>query len=110
MRPGCGRTWSATRAGPGHLPQGTAGPQRLGPVRQGPVQHRLHRRAADLPRRGDHAVPARQDRPLPRGTCAACPLRERCTASRNGRGVSAHPDEELLAELRQRQQTPDGCA
>jgi hypothetical protein len=28
---------------------------------------RLRRRAADLPRRGDHAVRARQDRPLPEG-------------------------------------------
>jgi hypothetical protein len=43
---------------------------------------------------------------FPKGTCAACPLRQRCTASSNGRSVSIHPDEELLAELRQRQQTP----
>jgi hypothetical protein len=41
-------------------------------------------------------------------TCAACPLREQCTNSRNGRSVSIHPDEALLAELRQRQQTPAG--
>jgi transposase len=47
---------------------------------------------------------------FPKDTCAACPLRERCTASRNGRSVSIHPDEELLAELRQRQQTPEGRA
>jgi hypothetical protein len=47
---------------------------------------------------------------FPKGTCAACPLRQRCTASRNGRSVSIHPDEALLAELRQRQQTPDGRA
>jgi hypothetical protein len=45
---------------------------------------------------------------FPKGTCAACPLRQRCTASSNGRSVSIHPDEELLAELRQRQQTPQG--
>jgi hypothetical protein len=45
---------------------------------------------------------------FPKGTCAACPLRERCTASSGGRSVSIHPDEELLAELRQRQQTPEG--
>ena len=45
---------------------------------------------------------------FPKHTCAACPLRQRCTASSNGRSVSIHPDEELLAELRQRQQTPDG--
>jgi transposase len=43
---------------------------------------------------------------FPKDTCAACPLRARCTASGNGRSVSVHPDEELLAELRQRQQTP----
>jgi transposase len=47
---------------------------------------------------------------FPKDTCAACPLRQRCTASSNGRSVSVHPDEELLAELRQRQQTPDGRA
>jgi hypothetical protein len=45
---------------------------------------------------------------FPKGTCAACPLRERCTASSNGRSVAIHPDEELLAELRQRQKTPEG--
>jgi transposase len=47
---------------------------------------------------------------FPKNTCAACPLRQRCTASTNGRSVSIHPDEELLAELRQRQQTPAGRA
>ena len=45
---------------------------------------------------------------FPKGTCAACPLRQRCTTSGNGRSVSIHPDEALLAELRQRQQTPQG--
>ena len=46
---------------------------------------------------------------FPKDTCTACPLRQRCTTTRsNGRSVSVHPDEELLAELRQRQQTPDG--
>jgi transposase len=47
---------------------------------------------------------------FPKGTCAACPLRARCTTSSNGRSVSVHPDEELLAELRQRQQAPEGRA
>jgi transposase len=47
---------------------------------------------------------------FPKSTCAACPLRARCTASSNGRSVSIHPDEALLAELRRRQQTPDGRA
>jgi hypothetical protein len=47
---------------------------------------------------------------FPGATCAACPLRARCTTSSTGRSVSIHPDEALLAELRQRQQTPDGRA
>src|SRR5579864_3733163 len=47
---------------------------------------------------------------FPAGTCAACPLRARCTTSSHGRSVSIHPDEALLAELRQRQQDPDGRA
>jgi transposase len=47
---------------------------------------------------------------FPEGTCAACPLRARCTASRRGRSVSIHPDEALLAELRERQHTPQGRA
>ncbi len=45
---------------------------------------------------------------FPKGTCAACPLRQRCTTSGSGRSVSIHPDEALLAGLRQRQQTPQG--
>ena len=47
---------------------------------------------------------------FPKGTCAACPLQARCTTSSNGRSVSIHPDEALLAELRQRQQVPEGRA
>jgi transposase len=47
---------------------------------------------------------------FPKGTCAACPLRQRCTDSGSGRSVSIHPDEALLAELRRRQQTPAGRA
>jgi DDE family transposase/transposase-like protein DUF772 len=47
---------------------------------------------------------------FPAGTCAACPLRQRCTTSSHGRSVSIHPDEALLAELRQRQRNPDGRA
>ncbi len=45
---------------------------------------------------------------FPKDTCAACPLRQRCTTSSSGRSVAIHPDEALLAELRQRQQTPEG--
>jgi hypothetical protein len=47
---------------------------------------------------------------FPKGTCAACPLRTRCTTSSNGRSVSIHPGEALLAELRERQATPAGRA
>ena len=45
---------------------------------------------------------------FPKGACAACPLRARCTVSSAGRSVSIHPDEALLTELRHRQQTPQG--
>ena len=48
---------------------------------------------------------------FPKKTCAACPLRERCTKSeKSGRSVSIHPDERLLEELRERQKTPEGRA
>jgi len=47
---------------------------------------------------------------FPKDICAACPLRARCTTSSNGRSVAVHHDEALLAELRQRQQTPAGRA
>ena len=47
---------------------------------------------------------------FPKDTCAACPLRARCTASSHGRSVAIHPDEALLAELRQRQHTSEGRA
>ena len=47
---------------------------------------------------------------FPKATCAACPLRARCTRSSNGRSVSIHPDEALLAELRDCQATPAGRA
>jgi Transposase DDE domain len=46
---------------------------------------------------------------FPKKGCQACPLRERCTRSRSGgRSVSVHPDERLVAELRERQRTPEG--
>lgn len=47
---------------------------------------------------------------FPEETCAACPLRERCTTSSHGRSVHIHPDERLLAELRERQDTAAGRA
>jgi hypothetical protein len=62
--------------------------------------------------------PAGQQLPLvpggkvqfPAQVCAACPLRAQCTTSTRGRSVQIHPDEPLLAELRQRQLTPQGRA
>lgn len=47
---------------------------------------------------------------FPAATCAACPLRARCTTSAHGRSIAIHPDEPLLAELRQRQLTAVGRA
>jgi transposase len=47
---------------------------------------------------------------FPAAVCAACPLRVRCTTSTHGRNVHIHPDERLLAELRERQQTQAGRA
>jgi hypothetical protein len=47
---------------------------------------------------------------FPAATCAACPLQARCTGSAHGRTVSIHPDERLLQELRERQQTSAGRA
>ena len=60
--------------------------------------------------------PAEQEMPFvpggvvhfPKETCAQCPLKTQCTTSAKGRSVSIHPDEALLVELRQRQQTPQG--
>jgi transposase len=47
---------------------------------------------------------------FPAATCGRGALRERCTASASGRSVSIHPDEALLQEWRERQQTPQGRA
>jgi Transposase DDE domain/Transposase domain (DUF772) len=47
---------------------------------------------------------------FPEEACAACPLRARCTPSAHGRSIKIHPDERLLAELRERQQTALGRA
>jgi Transposase DDE domain/Transposase domain (DUF772) len=62
--------------------------------------------------------PASQEMPFvlggivhfPKDTCAQCLLQTQCTTSPKGRSVSIHPDEALLIELRQRQQTPQGRA
>ncbi len=45
---------------------------------------------------------------FPAATCRACPLRERCTRNAHGRSVTIHPDERLLEELRERQETAEG--
>ncbi len=47
---------------------------------------------------------------FPQAVCDSCPLRQRCTSSKHGRSVQIHPDEQLLTELRARQQTPHGRA
>jgi Transposase DDE domain len=47
---------------------------------------------------------------FPKDICTQCPLKAQCTTSAKGRSVSIHPDEALLIELRQRQQTPQGRA
>lgn len=62
--------------------------------------------------------PAHQEMPFtpggvvhfPQEQCDSCPLRVQCTTSSKGRSVSIHPDESLLAELRERQLTPAGRA
>jgi hypothetical protein len=62
--------------------------------------------------------PAEQEMPFmsggivhfPKDICAQCPLKTQCTTSAKGRSVSIHPDEALLIELRERQQTPQGRA
>ncbi|MGH2408747.1 MAG: transposase, partial [Chloroflexota bacterium] len=47
---------------------------------------------------------------FPEEECTPCPLRARCTTSCHGRSVAIHPDERLLAELRERQTTTEGRA
>jgi hypothetical protein len=62
--------------------------------------------------------PAEQEMPFkpsgvvhfPQELCAKCQLHAQCTKSSKGRSVSIHPDEQLMAELRERQLTPVGRA
>jgi len=86
------------------------------PVRQGKC---FHKQAFVLDwHRHTIQCPAGQEMPFepggvvhfPKDTCARCPLKAQCTTSSKGRSVSIHPDEALLIELRQRQQTPQGRA
>jgi Transposase DDE domain/Transposase domain (DUF772) len=86
------------------------------PVRESP---RFHKQAFLLD--WEHQTiwcPAKQEMPFvpggivhfPKETCAECPLKAQCTTSSKGRSVSIHPDEALLIELRERQQTSQGRA
>jgi hypothetical protein len=86
------------------------------PVR---ISKRFHKQAFALDwERQIIRCPAEQEMPFvpggivhfPKETCAQCPLQTQCTTSAKGRSVSIHPDEALLIELRQRQQTPQGRA
>jgi hypothetical protein len=52
--------------------------------------------------------PAEQEMPFVPGGVVHFPLNEQCTTSARGRSVSIHPDEALLIELRERQQTAQG--
>jgi DDE family transposase len=67
-------------------------------------------RQLTCPAGGDHHLRTGKTVHFPQYTCAAGELRQRCTSSPPGRSVSIHPSEALLAELRQRQQTPTGRA
>lgn len=84
------------------------------PIRDG---KRFHKQAFTLDwERQTIRCPAAQEMPFvpggivhfPKDTCAQCPLKAQCTTSAKGRSVSIHPDEALLIELRQAQQTPEG--
>ena len=84
------------------------------PVRE---SKRFHKQAFTLDwERQIIRCPAEQEMPFvpggvvhfPKETCAECPLKAQCTTSAKGRSVSIHPDEALLVELRQSQQTPEG--
>jgi len=86
------------------------------PVRE---SKRFHKQAFTLDwERQVIRCPAEQEMPFapggvvhfPKDTCTQCPLKTQCTTSAKGRSVSIHPDEALLIELRERQQTPQGRA
>jgi hypothetical protein len=86
------------------------------PVRQGKG---FHKQAFVLDwERNTIQCPAKQEMPFtpggvvhfPKETCNQCPLKAQCTTSSKGRSVSILPDEALIIELRERQQTPEGRA
>jgi transposase len=45
---------------------------------------------------------------LPKGVCAACPLRAQCTRSKMGRTLHRHDQQELLGRARQQSHSPAG--
>ena len=86
------------------------------PIRTG---KRFHKQAFTLDwERQIIQCPAKREMPFvpggvvhfPKEACTGCPLKAQCTTSSKGRSVSIHPDEALLIELRERQQTPQGRA
>jgi IS5 family transposase len=86
------------------------------PIRQG---KRFHKQAFTLDwERQIIQCPAKREMPFvpggvvhfPKEACTECPLKAQCTTSSKGRSVNIHPDEALLIELRERQQTPQGRA
>jgi hypothetical protein len=99
-----------------HRPEGLEIYCKAWPVRQGKLfsKQEFH---LDWERRIIRC-PAAQEMPFtpggivhfPQELCASCPLHAQCTKSSKGRSVSIHPDESLLAELRERQLTPAGRA
>ena len=92
-----------------------AGAWRCGPG-TGPPEHggvagiTLHGEAGAGSGEGRRPHRPQGRRLLPFTVCQACPLRTQCTTSTHGRSVQIHPDERLLAELRQRQLTAHGRA
>ncbi|GHO89921.1 hypothetical protein KSZ_79270 [Dictyobacter formicarum] len=86
------------------------------PIRNG---KRFHKQAFTLDwERQIIQCPAKREMPFvpggmvhfPKEACTGCSLKAQCTTSSKGRSVSIHPDEALLIELRERQQTPQGRA
>jgi transposase len=86
------------------------------PVRQGPslptTAFQLDWERHELRCPGGETVPCTVGGVVkfPAATCGHGAVRERCPASAAGRSVSIHPDDALLQELRERQQTPQGRA
>jgi transposase len=63
-----------------------------------------------MPRRPDDGVHPSRQGPVPRRRLPGLSAAPQCTTSARGRSVQIHPDERLLAELRQCQLTAQGRA